>query len=109
MQVNWQQHADLQKLSLEQTALVSLDIFDTLLHRAVKIPSDVFCLVAEKAHQQGLLDPAITSEQFRLIRIEMEKNARKLAASEQLSSEVTLAQIWAQAPDYLQHRATLLS
>lgn len=100
MHVRWQQHADLKQVALEPIALVSLDIFDTLLHRAVKIPSDVFVLVAEHGHQQGLLDPAISTEQFRLTRIEMEKNARKLAAARRNSSEVTFAEIWTQAPKH---------
>ena len=81
MQICWQQHADLQNLSLQHIRLVSLDIFDTLLHRSVKIPSDVFCLVAEQAHQQGILNSSVSIEQFRLTRIEMEKNARQTGIS----------------------------
>ncbi len=100
MHVRWQQHTDLQQVSLDQIALVSLDIFDTLLHRTVKIPADVFVLVAGQAHQQGSLDPAVCPEQFRLIRIEMEKNARQLAVAQRNSSEVTFAEIWAQAPKH---------
>ncbi len=107
MQIGWQQHADLQNLSLQYMKLVSLDIFDTLLHRAVKIPSDVFCLVAEQAHRQAMLDSSVSLEQFRLIRIEMEKNARKLASQSRQSSEVTFAEIWLQAPRHWPNSAEL--
>jgi FMN phosphatase YigB (HAD superfamily) len=97
---SWQGLSDLHQLNLKEIRLVSLDIFDTLLHRTVKIPSDVFVLVAQQAHQQGSLDPAVCPEQFRLIRIEMEKNARKLAVAQRDNSEVTFAEIWAQAPKH---------
>ena len=107
MQICWQQHADLQNLSLQHVKLVSLDIFDTLLHRAVKIPSDVFCLVAERGHHQAILDSSVSIEQFRLIRIEMEKNARKLASAARQSSEVTFAEIWQQAPRHWPNSADL--
>lgn len=57
--------------------IVSFDIFDTVLFRMVKKPTDVFEIAAEKAIKKGVLSYYMTPVIYKNIRREAEKQARK--------------------------------
>ncbi|MCY9696756.1 HAD family hydrolase [Paenibacillus alginolyticus] len=84
---------------IDAVALLSLDIFDTLLFRKCANPSDVFVLVAEKAHRIGCLKASITSAAFKEMRIRAENTARVRQAAVTGFGEVTLELIYAEMPD----------
>ena len=63
--------------------VVSLDVFDTLLYRSVKRPTDVFDLIS-------------TNNSFKYQRMDAERRAR----ADSLSGEVTLTEIYRYLPDY---------
>ncbi|WPL14161.1 hypothetical protein [Thiorhodovibrio litoralis] len=88
--------------------LISLDIFDTLLHRAVGDPRDVFLYLGEQAISEGLLAPPLDPHGFAELRVRMQRRARQRARSETGSSEVTLEHIWAEAPPTLPEPGRLL-
>ncbi|WNO61819.1 hypothetical protein [Rheinheimera sp. MMS21-TC3] len=98
---HWSLLPDLKNVDVFNYELVSLDIFDTILHRAVKVPQDIFLEVGRRAIAEGLLDSSMTATEFALIRIEMEKVARKTKAKQENTTEVSFAEIWQQAPVYL--------
>lgn len=64
--------------------IVSFDVFDTLIHRPFASPADLFYVVGEKL---GIPD-------FRRVRTECEREARKLQQSKGKGSEVTLEDIY---------------
>lgn len=68
---------------LKKYKVVSFDVFDTLIERTVKLPSDIFALVGE-----AVLDP---DNGFVQKRIQAEKEAR----ARSVSGEVTLEEIYA--------------
>ncbi len=78
----------------KKVKIVSLDIFDTLLWRKVAKPEDVFLILGRKLKEEGWLIPAVTAENFALMRKEAEKEARFEKKIRQGSSEVTLAEIY---------------
>ncbi|NQX67040.1 HAD family hydrolase [Paenibacillus alba] len=80
-------------------ALLSLDIFDTLLFRTCANPADVFVQVAGKAHLQGCLQASITAEAFKAMRILAEHEARQKQLARTGFGEVTLELIYAQMPE----------
>ena len=57
------------KKMIDQSELVSFDIFDTLVNRMCKTPADVFALVAQQYE--------LPAEQFQADRIQAEKAARE--------------------------------
>lgn len=81
---------------IDAVALLSLDIFDTLLFRTCANPSDVFALVAEKAHRMGCLKASIAPAAFKEMRIRAENNARDRQAAVTGFGEVTLELIYAE-------------
>lgn len=83
---------------LEQAALVSMDIFDTLLFRGCAQPKDVFLLAASKAQSAGLLPDQLTVEEFRTLRVSAERRARAAKRESCGSDEITLEEIYAQLP-----------
>ncbi|NOU91144.1 hypothetical protein GC102_36260 [Paenibacillus sp. LMG 31460] len=84
---------------IDAIELLSLDIFDTLLFRICANPSDVFVLVAEKAHRVGSLKASISSAAFKEMRIRAENNARDRQAAVTGFGEVTLELIYAEMPE----------
>ena len=64
--------------------LISFDVFDTLIHRPFSSPADLFYIVGEKL---GIPD-------FRRVRMDCEREARKLKQSEGKGAEVTLEDIY---------------
>lgn len=91
---SWRTDRVLAKLSLEGVALVTLDVFDTLLLRRSGGPRTVFPLAARLARQAGALEPAMSDEAFALLREAAEREARK-------AGEVDLGRIYRCLPSGL--------
>jgi FMN phosphatase YigB (HAD superfamily) len=86
-------------------AVLSLDIFDTILWRRVPRPTDVFPVVASRLKRAGLCPEWLPDAAFRLMRIKAEQDARKRRGS--LGTEVSLFDIWQEMPLALFQGATL--
>lgn len=71
-------------------AVISFDIFDTLLSRCLPKPADVFSLVESVAEERG-----VDAEGFREMRIVAERSATTRNPS---GKEITLAQIYEELP-----------
>ena len=94
-QAFWRRDRILSSLSLDGTALVSLDIFDTLLLRTCGPANAVFPSIARMARAQGLLPLELTDDAFVHLRVRAEAEARAAAVAETGSAEVTLEGIYA--------------
>lgn len=70
---------------LKDYEIISFDLFDTLLFRPVMKPTDLFVFVGEKL---GVAD-------FKELRIEAEREARRQAIKSRHQSEVTIEEIYA--------------
>lgn len=81
--------------------IVSFDIFDTVLFRMVKKPTDVFEIAAEKAIKKGVLSYYMTPVIYKNIRREAEKQARKQKKDISGHIEVNLKDIMECLPDYI--------
>lgn len=103
----WHRCSDIKKINLDEFQLISLDIFDTILHRTVKKPTDLFVLLASEAKTKGYLEDFVTDEDFARIRAEMEKKARTLASKTRQSSEVSFVEIWQQAPIFFSDKENI--
>ncbi len=86
-------------------AVVSFDIFDTILWRRTPRPADVFGLVAARLRKSGKCPDWISDADFRRLRITAESNAR--TGEDALGSEVSLFGIWRAMPLDLFPDATL--
>jgi FMN phosphatase YigB (HAD superfamily) len=104
---HWERVPRFRSLAWQDARLVSFDVFDTLLHRAARTPSDVFLEVGRRALARGLIDAALTPEVFQQLRIRIERLARNQARAVRESGEVTLSEIWAAAPAFITHRDAL--
>ncbi|WP_067459503.1 HAD family hydrolase [Actinomadura macra] len=80
-------------------AVLSLDIFDTVLWRRVPRPPDVFGLLGARLRAAGLCPSWVTDATFRRLRIAAENTARR--SRDTLGTEVSLADIWRAMPDGL--------
>ncbi|WP_412520616.1 hypothetical protein K8Z49_22110 [Actinomadura madurae] len=78
-------------------AVLSLDIFDTVLWRRVPRPTDVFGLLASRMRDAGLCPPWVTDATLRRMRIAAEDAARR--GRDALGTEVSLFDIWRAMPD----------
>jgi FMN phosphatase YigB (HAD superfamily) len=92
---------------VDAAGLLSLDIFDTLLFRAVAHPHDVFTLVGRRALDRGWLPAHLTPEQVRSLRVNAEQRARQ-KKDRSAPAEVTLAEIWDEMPFAAPHRPQLV-
>jgi FMN phosphatase YigB (HAD superfamily) len=77
---------------------LSVDLFDTLILRAVAQPADVSLRVCARALDRGLVRPHVTPTQFRVLRHAAEEAARVARRTQSGTSEVTLFEIYAQVP-----------
>ncbi|HEY4022358.1 MAG TPA: HAD family hydrolase [Pseudonocardiaceae bacterium] len=77
-------------------AVLSLDIFDTLLWRRVPRATDVFGLLGAKLRDAGLAPEWLTDASLREMRIAAERTARSEHGS--LGNEVSLFDIWQAMP-----------
>lgn len=83
---------------LKDARVLSVDVFDTLLARAVPRPVDVFPHVALRAHALGALAPRVTPEQFAAVRQAAEAEARQAAFRTAKTHEVSLPDIYGAMP-----------
>lgn len=81
-------------LCREGVDVLTVDVFDTLLWRAVPEPADVFIMVGERLHRAGLLPPEVTAIGFARLRIAAEQAARALSRAERDTVECTLGEIY---------------
>lgn len=77
--------------------LISVDIFDTLLLRAVAKPIDIFEKVWEDVLKEDKALTELNPSEYKKLRVEMERRARNEAENR----EVTLSQIYQQYPSYI--------
>lgn len=77
------------------TALVSLDVFDTLLFRKLEDPVQLFDIVAARSIAAGVMDASLAGMAFRRLRQAAEQEARAAQQERSGGREVTLAQIYA--------------
>lgn len=77
-------------------AVLSFDIFDTILWRRVGRPADVFGILGSRLRAAGLAPEWVTDATFRRMRITAEAKAR--TGREALGTEVSLFDIWRAMP-----------
>ncbi|MDE5779179.1 MAG: hypothetical protein K2I10_11825 [Lachnospiraceae bacterium] len=77
--------------------LISVDIFDTLLLRAVAKPIDLFEIVWEEAEKRDIAKISMYPKEYMKFRVEMERRAR----IGKPNREVTLEDIYQMYPDYI--------
>jgi len=77
-----------------EIALLSLDLFDTLVWRKLPCPEDLFLLLGRQLKEEGWLIPAVTMESFAELRKTAEMAARREKAFIQNTEEVTLTEIY---------------
>ncbi|MDE6760105.1 MAG: hypothetical protein K2J90_05405 [Lachnospiraceae bacterium] len=81
----------------ENYKLISIDIFDTLLLRAVAKPIDLFEFVWEEAERRDIAKISMYPKEYVKFRVEMERRAR----IGKPNREVTLEDIYQMYPDYI--------
>jgi len=75
---------------------LSLDVFDTVLWRAVPEPTDAFLILGNRLRDRELLPPDVTPLSFRRLRVLAEASARQAAELARDSTECRLTEIYAQ-------------
>jgi len=85
------------RIDLDKYDLISLDIFDTLLLRALAKPIDLFLIVWEQAIKEDINLTDISPMEFMKLRVEMERRARNKA----IKREVNLNEIYNEIPNYI--------
>jgi FMN phosphatase YigB (HAD superfamily) len=86
-------------------AVLSLDIFDTILWRRVPRPTDVFPILGNRLKRAGVCPEWVPDAAFRRMRIVAEQDARRRRGS--LGTEVSLFDIWQEMPLSMFQGATL--
>lgn len=76
--------------------VLSLDVFDTLLWRAVPEPADAFVLVGQAQAAAGHL--AVPAQGFGVLRRQAEAAARQRGMRDRSSTEVSLEEVYAELP-----------
>lgn len=99
--ISWKDSGILHNVDWDKYDLISLDIFDTILHRTVPKPEDLFLIIARKAKKANLLCEDISEQEFKDLRIGMESKARLESQNKTGSREVILKDIWDYAPYYI--------
>ena len=74
--------------------VISFDIFDTLVFRFADHPYEVFEEIGKKAIKSNLLHSSITAEEFALLRIKAEQDARRFVREVKGHGEISLQQIY---------------
>ena len=85
------------RIDLDKYDLLSFDIFDTLLLRALANPIDLFSIVWEQAIKEDINLTDISPMEFMKLRVEMERRARNKA----VKREVNLDEIYNEIPNYI--------
>ncbi len=91
----------LKVLAREPISVLSLDVFDTLVWRAVPEPIDAFLLLGRRLRELGHLAGHVTPELFARLRTTAEVRARDQLAPTTLSREVSIEAIYDQVPPHL--------
>ncbi len=91
----------LKLLAREPISVLSLDVFDTLVWRAVPEPVDAFILLGRRLRELGHLAPHLTPHLFARLRETAEVRARDKVALTAPSREVPLEAIYEQMPPHL--------
>ncbi|MEV4002036.1 HAD family hydrolase [Actinomadura sp. NPDC049753] len=86
-------------------AVLSLDVFDTVLWRRVPRPTDAFALLGARMRESGLCPPWVTDATFRRMRIAAEDAARR--GRDALGTEISLFDVWRAMPDGIFGAASL--
>lgn len=81
-------------VSTEGVDVLSLDVFDTLLWRAVPVPTDAFYLLGQRLERAGLMPADISPAGFSRLRVAAEEQARERAKERRNSTECRLAEIY---------------
>lgn len=92
----WKKDGCLNSINLNNTKVLSCDIFDTLLFRTVATPTDLFEEVAEHGIKEGALLSNISPKMFKELRVRAQKLARKEKLEVQGTNEVNLTDIYLQ-------------
>ncbi len=87
--------------------VISFDIFDTLLFRLVDQPKQIFDEIGKKAIKSNLLHNSITHQEFALLRIKAEQDARKDNSERNGHNEVSLEEIYEFLPQFIGDRTQL--
>ncbi len=88
----------------DKIELLSLDIFDTLLFRAVAKPIDIFPIMWNKAKQKQINRIDLFGNEFQKLRVEMERRAR----NKHKNREVFLENIYEEMPSFIANDKALL-
>jgi hypothetical protein len=83
-----------QQIDSGEISILSLDIFDTLLWRQVPEPRDLFLILGKQLQKEGWLIPAVTAENFAVLRVMAEKRSRQKKVVFKSHAEVTLPEIY---------------
>jgi hypothetical protein len=86
-------------LAQDDVAVLSVDVFDTLLWRKVPEPVDAFALVGVRLADHGVLADDVWPEVFAELRVEAEERARAVQRAAGGGPEVTLSAIYEQLPE----------
>ncbi|MEJ7763948.1 MAG: hypothetical protein WKF86_00465 [Acidimicrobiales bacterium] len=87
--------------------VLSLDIFDTLLWRAVPEPVDAFVLLGQHLLDLDRLKPEVSPHLFARLREGAEQKARGKAVERGRVPEITLSQIYDQLPAHLARKGSV--
>ena len=86
---------------------MSVDIFNTLLFRFSEQVKTIFAEVGYRSLRNGCLNAAITPEEFALLRIRAEQDARNEQKARNGHREVTLSGIYDLLPDSIGNKSQL--
>src|SRR4051794_25781192 len=82
----------------DDVAVLSLDVFDTVLWRKVAEPREAFDLIAARLRAGGALAPGVDDAEWAALRRAAEKRAREERRARGQGVEVTLEEIHAAMP-----------
>lgn len=94
--------AELRDLALSPSvAVVTTDVFDTVVWRRVAEPVEAFSIVGERLRDRGMLSDALTPWAFGNLRRSAEEEVRRRALEERGTTEITLAEIYDGIPPWV--------
>jgi len=96
-------------LSSNRTRVLSLDVFDTLVWRTTRQPTDVFHLLGKALSVAGILAPGVRASDFAGVREAAEHSARAERQRAYGDTEVNIYEIYDRIPNSLFTRDTTLA
>lgn len=97
----WQKDSLLKEIDLGKYKLLCVDIFDTLLFRAVSAPEDIFVEAAKLGLARKVLPSHISPDTFKELRVLAAGKARNKRNEKKGNREVTLKEIYEELPSNL--------